>query len=460
LPSKGKSLVTLIAVALAVRIGLLFTQTPIFWPDSPAYFNWAWKLAVGSEFINHTVYRTPGFPYLLAFILKYSSDPGFVFLIVQYALGVAATGLVFLIFVRFSSTKIAFLSSLLFSLNPLQLYYESVVQTECLFTFLFICWLWAATRFLQTQQLASGVTLSAVTAALALTRPLGQLLILLPLFLALLCRNSLRSWMLTSVVVLLSYIVLVTPWILHNRQLYGHTGLSIDFGLNVYHRVIDKNLLPIPTDRQFKGIARTAIRERLRGESSYITVMHILHRTGNTWVDGDKKMLNFALNAISLAPFEYLSTIPKIFLQSLFFPDPSPAICQTPKGPALCNHAHQIRDRYSFPGTADHTVDALRGPVISIFRVLGAVYYYFVPIFVFGIVLRWRRLGTAAFLRTDGLLVLCILYFTLITAVFNSAEDRFRLPFEAILFFYLASITELFERGDKRHPAGSGIKNR
>lgn len=458
--SNSKSLGILVAVGLLVRLALLFTQSPIFWPDSPAYFNWALKLAAGDDFINHTVYRTPGFPFLLAIILKLSDDPGFIFLVSHYLLGILGSIVVLTVFRNFTTNRVALLSALLFSINPLQLYYETVVQTECLFTFLFVCWLWAAVRFHREPSASAASTLGAITAALALTRPLGQLLIVIPLLLMIFsARKSVARRLQLAGLTILTYVLLVTPWLLHNRELYGHTGLSIDLGLNVYHRAIDKNLLPIPEDREYRSIARPAMRERLKGKESYITVMHILHRTGNTWVEGDRRMLNFAIKSISLAPWDYLLSIPEIFVSSLFFPDPSPEICHEASGATLCNHAHHIRQIYTFPNSQYYLLDSLKAPTIVVFQILSTVFRYFVPLFIFGVFVRYRRLGRHEFLRTDGLLILCILYFTSITAIFNSPEDRFRLPFEAILLFYLASLAELFQRRDQRNLTSPGVNH-
>ena len=457
--SQKRGAAFILVAGLLVRIALLLTQTPIFWPDSPAYFNWATDLAAGDNFIDHAVYRTPGFPYLLALILKFTSNPALCFLILQYSLGIIASLIIFKIFFDRTSLTIASVAALLFSLNPLQLYYESVVQTECLFTFLLVCWLWWANRLITEQHVASGIGLGAITAALALTRPLGQLLIVVPLLLALIYRRDIVSWLRLTAAIAVTYIILITPWILHNRNMYGHNGLSIDLGLNAYHRAIDQDLLPIPTDRDFRSIARPATRKRLRGQDSYMTVMHLLHREEHTWVEGDRRMLEFALKSISLAPKKYAASIPRVFVLSLFWPDHSPLVCESESGPFLCNHAENIRQHYQFPDTPTEFVEWLRSPVAFFFELFSSLYRLIIPLFIFGIALRARRLGFKTFLKSDGLFLFTILYFTSITALINSQEDRFRLPFEGILFFYLASVLELFERRDKRDTARSGAVN-
>ena len=147
----------------------------------------------------------------------------------------------------------AFYGALLWTLSPLQLYYETAVTTEALFVFVVMVLIWVMTHAAGAWPgtpalLAIGTLCGAAT----LTRPVAKGLVCL--FAALAWWWSPRPRLRAALLVPAAYLLVVAPWMYVNSQTYGFVGISRGEGLGLFLRAFDVDHLPPPAETAYPRV--------------------------------------------------------------------------------------------------------------------------------------------------------------------------------------------------------------
>ncbi len=159
----------LIALALAVRLGMAFIYAPAHDSDTESYLNIA-RLLHNLTLHGNDATRPPVYPGLIA-LLQLNEHAVWA---AQSAMGIAVSAMLFLISWRLTGRAgLAFVVGAAHSLNLAQLFFEGIVLSETTTTFLFVASLtllvlrfWAQERWPWTE-----LALGLLAGLLALTRP-------------------------------------------------------------------------------------------------------------------------------------------------------------------------------------------------------------------------------------------------------------------------------------------------
>lgn len=440
----------LLVIGLIPRIVLSFGSLPILWPDSLTYLASATMMADENNFWLHEVYRTPLYPLFLAVSLKlfgHTEAAGQAVVLVQRLLGIGSGLLLFSILRRAFSGRVALIGAILFLLAPLQLYYETVLLTEAQFTFLLFLFLWIVGFVLAQLQrdersFAAFAALGLSGAILALSRPIGQLLLLCVLALFMI-RFGVRRKVVSGAVVTLSvFTVTIFPWLWVNHHYYGFWGISRDIGINLFHRIVDVDSSPLPEKSTDRFIRKQVVKARRKTTTTYFHVYHALaismkrDRVATTELKRsiDDRMKAFALEVVRASPDRFVPNSLDNFRRLFFDSRHSLHFCEDGVGkPYLCAPQRRLMARI---------VSVDRTPPSESARAFTHWYMraFLIPepmvslLFMIGVALCLLRYPSAERL----FLLFVVLYFTGLAALLNCPEDRFRLPVDGLIFAFVA----------------------
>ena len=220
-PAPVPLLAGVFVVALALRIVWHLTAHPVDWPDTAVY------IADGNSLFAHGMMKSYLYMPLYPVLIHVLGPDGVLWLQAPLSAATAVLAAV-LAFELFASVPAAAAAGLLAAFHPLLIFYADMRLSETVFTFLELAGLVALYRgrwWLGATALVLGI----------LTRPALDLVApLIVLSFGLLgragggWRQPARGLAIYAVV----YLVLMTPWWLHNWEKYGHfVRLDLDDGI-------------------------------------------------------------------------------------------------------------------------------------------------------------------------------------------------------------------------------------
>ena len=429
----SRTIAVLIGIAVTARVVLWLCSYPIVWPDSFAYYNSALAITRGDWF-SHEIFRTPLYPALMAafFTTGVTQTQGLAVIATQHVLGVVATLLIFDLARRSLGPGIAFYGAVLWTLSPLTLYYETTVLTETLFAVLVVLVVWCAQRLVvRDAATASLVLLGVACGAATLTRPVGQLWVVVVA--GVLMWSSSRR-IKVAALVLGTYALVLLPWLYVNSQSYGFAGVSRGQGLGLFMRAFDIERLPVPAHTSFDVVL--ASHHRLSNVEAYLhyPVRNDLnHQQGFNARQADDLMAGFALEAITQRPMAYGSGVVYDWFRLFLSPHRSVAICTAPTGAHLCTGRSDGDAMGPFANRPSPGFRRLK-QVVAVYmdwsyHLLAAL----APLAAVGAWLRLRQTRDAGQRARLTLLIATVGYFSIMAVTFNTVEDRYRLPADAFL---------------------------
>jgi len=443
------------ALAILLVVGTIFRgfialeQPAVLWPDSQAYYEFALRIAKNLDFSTYPIYRTPLYPTFLALFFQFGDGPavGRAIIFAQQCIGLLTVLFFYLSALRVSSRTVAFFSALLFCIYPLQLYYEVVIQSEVLFSFLFYVSVYYALASFEERSRRAAILVGVLLGIAALARPTAQFLpfCLVPAYFVL-TRSFVRSVTL-GLIVLASSTLILSPWFCWNKVHKGYWGLSKELGLSLYHRVIDVDKLHPPIEEVQPEIRNIYLKTKDRGRVSYFTVWHSLLRSGQTEREADSLMTEISLAALRTHPRDYFWTSLRTVRGFFFAAANSVSICENPGHTVLCSD-RPSRPALAFPKNLDTGYSMVHRFIAVYFRSPAKL----VDVFSVGAIF-WMTLlfftGTSK--RPEYLFFLIlVLYFASLTSLLNREEDRFRLPIDPLLIFFcidgLARLASYFRK--------------
>ena len=422
------AMLAIVAAGLLVRVATLASTPAILWPDSYVFHHTAEEVLAG-RWLQHDAYRTFVYPWMLASLRRagVTASTGVWLVAWQMLMGLVSALLVYLAARRLASPLVALAAALAFALHGLQIFYEASVLTESLFTLALALTIWLAARLFEhpTWRRAGAVGLAA--ALLVLVRPVAQYYLLVPLSAGLLVRRPWRQRVALAGVMLACHAVPTLWWMGVNQREYGFFGVALGRGMGLYTRVFDLDRLEPPAStaypelRQLWAVATAEqwSANRVRDELNF----------GRRYsgARADDAMYRFALEAVQAHPVAFAAATVRQWARQLAAPNAGVRSCPSGVGRYLCSGRAEGESLPGFPNAP-----AGRSPVRQ--AVVGFVEEWQVPMAPLVVM---AVFGACTFeLLQPGywLLALTIAYLTLVPAISQVPQDRFRLPADPFIF--------------------------
>jgi hypothetical protein len=228
--TKNINLIFLVLIAAITRFS--YSIPVVFHPDSVKYFvplqiiydhNFTWIL----DTINFSLLTR-----IINYFIQSSSDGGTANIILfQKLLGVFSTVLFYLITQKLSNNKIAILiSSLIFSLNPLMLFFEQTLMPEALFIFELCLLTLLIQYFTESTKYKTAIAIGFILGLISLTKQIGLLFVffvIIVLFIHSVFYLSInKKVFISSSVIGLTTLITISPIVIYNFNKFHEIKLD------------------------------------------------------------------------------------------------------------------------------------------------------------------------------------------------------------------------------------------
>lgn len=241
-----KALIWIVAIGIIVRLllfGYLSMQNePTYFVlgDSNGYLRLAHNIADGNGFSQVTeppyvpdAMRVPILPLFLAASI-YVFDSYVPFVILQILLSSVLIVLAYFITRLISGNEtLSLITAGLMAFEPYSIYISTSILTEIVFSTFLMAGAYMALRFIREPQVHAIIAASALFGLAALTRPIGQFLPAVLIFLVLL-RMPWREYLKYLSLAIIPFLIVIGPWLVRNYSIFGVAALSSSGLQNVY----------------------------------------------------------------------------------------------------------------------------------------------------------------------------------------------------------------------------------
>ena len=229
------SFIILAAVIFRLSIAILFA--PPLLQDEKDYFAIAQSLYHDNSFSIDgatTAYRAPFYPAFLAVIFTTFGESVIPVRIIQAFADTLTCIFLFFLCKRFFSETTAYLAIVLYSFFPGNALYVSLLMSEVLFTtfFLFAILLYSKENVEHTP--LTKILLGVIFAILTLLRQNAAILIVIFLIWDIIRSSSFKITFKNNALVLISFIILLTPWLIRNKIQFDHFSMTSNGGINFW----------------------------------------------------------------------------------------------------------------------------------------------------------------------------------------------------------------------------------
>ena len=236
----------IIVFLLAVSVRLIFfvffvayiPDFPFIGSDSYNYLDDARELLMTHRFIQPATgepnsYEVPGYPLFLAGVIKIFSSPLAIPIIQNIFIGLCAVLLWHIGLVL--SRRTAWIATSLFAFEPAGIFYSNYIVTEPLFIFLAVVTLFFLVK--RKDVVLAGAFVPGVLLGVAtLIRPVGELFLPAVLVFYFVAKNfSLKRTIIFFCAFLVGWLIVVAPWMVRNKVLFGSAELSAVASWQMYH---------------------------------------------------------------------------------------------------------------------------------------------------------------------------------------------------------------------------------
>ncbi len=227
----------IILAALMYRLFIATFFAPPLLQDEKDYFAIAQSLCHNNSFsINGatTAYRAPFYPAFVAIIFSIFGESVIPVRIIQAFADTLTCIFIFLICKRFFSEMTAYLAILLYSFFPGNSLYVSLLMSEILFTTLFLFAILLCSKDNVEHTPLTKILLGVVIAILTLIRQNAAILIVIFLIWDIFRFRSFKITIKNNALVLISFIMLLTPWLIRNKIQFDHFSITSNGGVNFW----------------------------------------------------------------------------------------------------------------------------------------------------------------------------------------------------------------------------------
>ena len=444
------AIAVLVVVGVTVRAIMLIGSNGILWPDSGIFYYTAQAILDGRP-LEHDAFRTALYPAFLAAFLRFGETPqvGQALIGAQHALGVAAAVLFYLVGRRAFTPLVAFAGALLFSIHTIELFYENCVLSEVLFVFALSAVLWAVVQLANRRSWVAPVAMGMLCGVLTLVRPVAQGFAVCVAPLLWMSARRFTQAALATITVAVVTMAVLAPWMAANQRQFGFWGVSIGRGLGLFTRAFEIDKLPPPVETRYPEL-KEVFEEGIPARWGANNIRDELnHKRGHAYRDVDESMFGFALEAVAAHPFRFAANSVRQWAIQLGGSLQGARTCKSLEGAYLCSGRTEGYSLPPFPNApvAGHrtlrlglvayfTRGYVRMPVVFAIALLGVLSYFSD---------RMRRTPSG------WLLALTIAYYTLVPAMLEWPQDRYRLPVDPLLFMFAAwGLRALYRLAERR----------
>lgn len=263
-----RKLFILLGVAFVIRLAL---SIPVFLDesrtfactDARTYDSIARNILEGNGFSmsSEAPYEpettvTPGYPFFVAGIYAITGGSRIAVVLIQLILNLVVLAMLYLFLKKRFWERTALLAGILFTIELNIVIFTNQITTETLFTFFFIPALFLIIEWIEKERLVFAVGAGLLLGAASLVRPVLLYFgvpLLLFIFLTRFRWRKLLGW---GTIVALQ-LVLLSPWVIRNRIVFGETFYSTVSSMNLmrYHAV--------PLKARLEGISREQAAQEL-----------------------------------------------------------------------------------------------------------------------------------------------------------------------------------------------------
>ncbi|MFM8532102.1 MAG: PA14 domain-containing protein [Acidimicrobiia bacterium] len=425
----------LLLVAVVMRVVMMLGSDGILWADSDVFIKTFGSIRNGRWF-EHDPYRTLTYPYFLTAFLVWSTEKPMdqVLIGAQHLLGIVTVVALFYALRAAFTVRIALVAALLVAVHTTQLFYEKSILTEALFNCLLAQSLLAVVHFWRSPTFGRAVAVAAACLILTLTRPVAQGFIVVPVVLALCTAATWRQRVLYAGAMTAIYVVALQPWMAVNQRTYGFHGVALGQGLGLFIRTSQVERYEpamyhgYPEVEELLTFARTT-------QSATGHVVDGLRRRGLSSAKIDDLLYRASISAIAQRPFEFAGHSLLQWWRQLG-PLDDEDICTVPEGRYICSDRTIGYAREPFLNRPRRANEPVRPWVVWYFEHLRIPMRAVTVLAAFGVIASLRGSRQAVPLRLA--LVMTAVYYTMLPAITQSLQDRFRLPVDGLLFAFAA----------------------
>lgn len=421
----SRNIEIIIAVSLCVYLPIIFglinlkdKNLPFVGSDAVEYFKLSESILHGGFYtqdnINHEVFRTPGYPILLA-ISKGIFQTYWSIIFIQLLCTIGISILIYKICKRFLSDKWSIFAAILFLIEPSVIVYTITAASDIPFTFLFILSIYLI--FFRNISYLNSVLSGLLLGSATLIRPISLYFIPIVLILCFVFnfkKEKYTKLILNLVILIIFSSLILLPWLIRNNKLFHKVTLSSLPSYNLFHYNLPeyysytKNINPeearniLKQDLSFKVVNDDELR---RGE--YIDVL------------GDISSKHIKDDFWGYTRFHIVKTIPFFISSSI-------------------KNAFVMKD--AILGITESNIEyhnisgeILKGNIMEVFRILKSEWLYFVERMIWGILLVLAL--SSIFIKDNRkisiLFITIIMYFAILTGPVSYV--RYRLPIQPFL---------------------------
>jgi 4-amino-4-deoxy-L-arabinose transferase-like glycosyltransferase len=306
------------ALALVVRLPLMFDRHPYVAPDGYGYLALGRDIFQGRGFGDPSfAVRPPGYPLFVAGVKVFPGSTEWDVVFAQHLIGVALAVTVLLATWRYFGRTAAIVAGVLAAIAPPLVGVEHEVLSDALFTALVFfgatALAHAASRSPPSVARLAGV--GVLFGMATLTKPLGEVLVVTAPVVLIVAQRGWRGPLRGSVVVALGMAVIVLPWVVHNKVEYHRLAVSTIGDEALFWRVFDGprgSTLRFVGDEPVTRTVRKWYADAAAGKPSgpvgvwaVLAWLHTRYPRGN---EAETQLHQMALRAITADPVGYLHT--------------------------------------------------------------------------------------------------------------------------------------------------------
>jgi len=304
------------SVVLAIAVRVPYLGMGVVAPDTVDYLARGHAVLEGNGFPD--ALRTPVVPLIFAGFEAVGTEPVVSLVVLQNLFGILMPAAVVYVGWRYFTPAAGVVSGCLAAASPLLVLTEQFALTDYFFgVAIFVAtvllaeaaWRVHAGHSARAWLIAAGAMCGVAT----LIRGNGQYAIAAIPIALLLSVGDWRRALRASAVALVSMVLVLSPWVIHNVVRYGTPQVTTLGGIAIYVRVIDHDRMPPPTGSKYGPLARTTYDDEYAFApsdvqlTSGLSFIGVLANKGIDNVEISSIMAGIALEAIRANPSSYLS---------------------------------------------------------------------------------------------------------------------------------------------------------
>ena len=301
----------LIIIAVSILVRFLYLKIPLVInpADGAGYVKMANLALIGywDYFLDDFTYRTPIYPFFIAFIKIIFLDYwDYALAWVQHFMGITMAVLVYFIGKRIFSKTVGFWAGLITGISSYQLYWEHNSMSDFFFSFFVILSFYFFLKALMEDKIKDYVLFGIFFGLNILVRPFFQLFFIAFPFLIYLFVKNFKITMRRFLLVMIPIIIIVFPWIFQHWQRHNYIGILPYLGPNLIQKVQDYIDLDSPLHTEAKKIYYQRMKEMDFdgvGVSGWVEVQREL---GLSQVEANKVLEQIGFEAIRRNPSRYV----------------------------------------------------------------------------------------------------------------------------------------------------------